>query len=52
LFKILLIGDAGTGKTSVQTRFCDNIFSDLNFASMGVDFKIKTININDKVVKL
>ena len=51
LFKILIIGDSGTGKSSLLIRFCDDYFSD-NISTIGVDFKIKTIALDDKLVKL
>ena len=52
LFKILLIGDSGTGKSSILCRFCDGFFSDNFISTIGVDFKIKTIAIDDKIIKL
>ncbi len=52
LFKIVLIGDSNTGKTSMLIRFADNIFSDHYLCTIGVDFKIKTLKVDNKVVKL
>lgn len=52
LFKCLIIGDSGIGKSSIVTRFVDNMFIDSYITTIGVDFKIKTLNINDKNVKL
>jgi len=52
LFKILIIGDSGTGKSSLLIRFCDDYFSDKFISTIGVDFKIKTIALDDKLVKL
>lgn len=52
LFKILIIGDSGTGKSSLLIRFCDDFFSDKFISTIGVDFKIKTISLDDKLVKL
>jgi len=52
LFKLLLIGDSGVGKSSLLLRFADNTFSDSFIATIGVDFKIRTIDINGSQVKL
>jgi len=52
LFKILLIGDSSVGKTSICTRFTDNAFSEAFIATLGVDFKIKVLNIDGKKVRL
>lgn len=52
LFKYILIGESGVGKTSLISRFCDEMYTNSYTATIGVDFKIKTIKINDKFVKL
>jgi Ras-related protein Rab-1A len=52
LFKILLIGDCGVGKSSIMTRFVDDSFTTTHISTIGVDFKIKTINSQGKIVKL
>jgi len=52
LFKLLLIGDSGVGKSSLLLRFSDNTFSDSFIATIGVDFKIKTMDIGGSQVKL
>ena len=52
LFKILIIGDSGTGKSSLLIRFCDDFYSDKFISTIGVDFKIKSIELDDKLVKL
>jgi len=52
LFKLLLIGDSGVGKSCILLRFADDAFTDNFISTIGVDFKIKTIEIDGKKVKL
>jgi len=51
-FKILLLGDASVGKTSFTKRYCYNIFNPSERLTIGVDFHVKTIKLNDKRIKL
>ncbi|XP_037816280.1 ras-related protein Rab-43 [Lucilia sericata] len=52
LFKVVLIGDAGTGKTCIVERFKTGNFIERHGNTIGVDFSMKTINIEGKLVKL
>lgn len=52
LFKILLIGDSGVGKSCLLMRFMDEKYSDTYISTIGVDFKIQTMQIDDKVIKM
>ena len=52
MIKLIIIGDSGVGKTNILTRFCENIFKDTHVATIGVDFNVKTIDIEDKRLKL
>ncbi|CAG0885565.1 unnamed protein product [Cyprideis torosa] len=52
LFKLLLIGDSGVGKSSLLLRFADDTFSDSYISTIGVDFKIRTIELDGKTIKL
>jgi len=52
LFKLLIIGDSGVGKSSLLVRFADNQFSGNYITTIGVDFKIRTIELNGERVKL
>ncbi|XP_037052437.1 ras-related protein Rab-35 [Bradysia coprophila] len=52
LFKLLIIGDSGVGKSSLLIRFSDNTFSGNYITTIGVDFKIRTVLINGQRVKL
>jgi Ras-related protein Rab-1A len=52
IFKIILIGDSGVGKTSLMTRFTDKEYHESLSSTIGVDFKIKTIHLGNVKVKL
>ncbi|KMZ73255.1 GTP-binding protein YPTM1 [Zostera marina] len=52
LFKLLLIGDSSVGKSCLLLRFADDSYMDSYISTIGVDFKIKTIDLDAKVVKL
>jgi len=52
LLKILLIGDAGVGKSSLLLRFTDATFDDHIQSTIGVDFKVKYATVAGKKVKL
>eukprot|EP01103_Thecamoeba_quadrilineata_P010317 TRINITY_DN218_c0_g1_i1.p1 TRINITY_DN218_c0_g1~~TRINITY_DN218_c0_g1_i1.p1 ORF type:complete len:208 (-),score=33.93 TRINITY_DN218_c0_g1_i1:135-728(-) len=52
LYKVLLIGDSGVGKSCLLLRFVDDTFTDGYISTIGVDFKIKTIKHDGKVIKL
>ncbi|XP_015610091.1 ras-related protein Rab-43 [Cephus cinctus] len=52
LFKIVLIGDCGTGKTCVVQRFKSGTFIERHGSTIGVDFSMKTVVVDGKRVKL
>ncbi|TNV84127.1 hypothetical protein FGO68_gene14490 [Halteria grandinella] len=52
LFKVLLIGNSGVGKSSLLLRFADDVFTDNFMPTIGVDFKIRTIEVDGKTIKL
>lgn len=52
LIKLLLIGDSGVGKSCLLLRFSDNTFTTSFITTIGIDFKIKTIELDGKKVKL
>ena len=52
LFKVLLVGNSSVGKSSLLLRFVDNQWNDLFVPTIGVDFKIRTMEIDNKNVKL
>jgi len=52
LFKLVLIGDSGVGKSCLLLRFADDNFTDSYISTIGVDFRFRTITIDKKTVKL
>ena len=52
IFKLVLIGDSGVGKTNILTRYTKNEFSLATQATVGVEFGSKIIKKNDKLIKL
>ena len=53
LFKVLIIGDASTGKSSILRRYCSNDFSDKYTCTVGVDFQVKILKMSSgQLVKL
>ena len=52
LLKILILGDYGVGKTCLLLRYIDDSFTLHHLATIGIDFKTKIVNIENKMVKL
>ena len=52
IMKILLIGDSGVGKSCLLVRFVEDKFSPSFITTIGIDFKIKTVDVNGQKVKL
>ncbi|KAL1266588.1 hypothetical protein QQF64_002263 [Cirrhinus molitorella] len=52
LFKLLLIGDSGVGKSCILLRFADDTYTESFISTIGVDFKIRTIELDGKTIKL
>lgn len=52
LLKILIIGNSGVGKSCLLVRFADDVYQENYIATIGVDFKIKTLDVDEKNVKL
>lgn len=52
MVKLIIIGDSGVGKTNMIMKFCEQGFRDNYIATIGVDFKVKTIQVEDKRFKL
>lgn len=52
LLKLLLIGDSGVGKSCLLLRFSDDSFTTSFITTIGIDFKIRTVEIDGERVKL
>ena len=52
LFKVLLLGDSGTGKSSLILRYTEDTFNSSLVSSIGVDFKVKKKELNGKIIKI
>jgi small GTP-binding protein len=52
IFRVLFVGDDSVGKTSLLQRYVENTFSDMYMPTIGIDFKISTVKLNKKNVKL
>ena len=52
LIKILLIGNSGVGKSCLLTRFTDDFYTQNLLSTIGIDFKIRTIQLGGKSIKL
>merc|ERR1712032_1503522 len=52
LFKLLIIGESGVGKTCLLLRFTDDSFTANHLTTIGIDFKIKIIDQEQKRIKL
>jgi small GTP-binding protein len=52
LLKIVIIGDPGVGKSCMLFRYVDNLYNENYICTIGVDFKIRTITLGGKQVKL
>ncbi|TRY97320.1 hypothetical protein DNTS_020604 [Danionella cerebrum] len=52
MFKLLIIGNSGVGKTSLLFRYAEDSFSPAFVSTVGIDFKVKTILRNNNRIKL
>jgi len=51
-FKIIIFGDAGCGKTTLTQRFLTNLFVSDQTMTIGVDFEVKSLEVDEQKVKL
>ena len=52
LFKIIMLGDSGVGKTNILSRFTRNEFNLDTKPTIGIEFSVKNIALSDKIVKM
>jgi len=52
LFKIVLIGNSGVGKTNLLYRWMDNDYADKTSATIAIEFSTKSFNIDNNIVKV
>jgi Ras-related protein Rab-1A len=52
VFKICLVGDANVGKTSLLTKYCDNVFKESYNNTIGVDFRCISYRYKDTLCKV
>eukprot|EP00126_Sphaerothecum_destruens_P012765 Sdes_comp21870_c0_seq1m20417 len=52
LIKLLLIGDSGVGKSCLLLRFSEDSFTPSFITTIGIDFKVRTVELDGKRIKL
>lgn len=52
LFKMVIVGNQGVGKSSLFIRFCDDYFVDNYLPTIGVDFRFRMLQVDNTVCKL
>ena len=52
LFKLVIIGDSGVGKSCILLRFADDTFTENYYSTIGVDFRFKCVDIGERKCKL
>ncbi|XP_041467827.1 ras-related protein Rab-15-like [Lytechinus variegatus] len=52
LIRLLMLGDSGVGKTCMLCKFTEEGFSHTHIATIGIDFKMKTLVVDDKKIRI
>ena len=50
--KILLVGDSSVGKSSILSKYIDDIFEENRISTIGVEYKVKSLIINERKINL
>ena len=50
--KLMILGDSNIGKSSLLNKYCKNEFNDKYKTTLGINFQIKYLNINNKKNKI
>lgn len=51
LFKVVVIGDSSVGKSNIVMQFTEGKFSDSYLSTIGVDFKMKSVYVDESKLK-
>lgn len=52
LCKSIIVGDSGVGKTNIVLRFTEDNYKNCHTATIGVDFKVKVMDVDNTKIKL
>ena len=52
VFKYIIVGDSSVGKSCILLQFTDKRFKSTHDLTIGVEFGSRTVQINDKAIKL
>ena len=51
-FKFLVLGSSNVGKSYIIDRYLNNVYSSYNIATMGIDLRLKRLEINNKNINI
>ena len=52
IYKVIVIGDSNVGKTALSLKYTDDIFNNMYRPTIGIDFRSKTVELEDQVFKV
>lgn len=52
VYKLLIVGDMCVGKTCFLLRYCDDVFNETHISTIGVDYRVKALEINNEKIRL
>ncbi len=50
--KVVVLGDSAVGKTNILLRFTENDYKPSHMATIGIDFKNKSLQLDGRVLKM